>query len=460
MMNLSEYVENLRGKKIGVLGLGENNRPLIDFLGSCGCDVTACGRPTRDQIPRYAAHLEALGVKLKLGPDFLENLEFDILFRAPSLMLYDSRLQKARERGSIVTSEMEAFLSLCPCKVIGVTGSDGKTTTSNMIARLLQASGYQVHLGGNNGHPLFCDLPKMSPDDIAVVEMSSFHLHSIYCCPDIAVITNITPNHLDVHKDYQDYIDSKRFVFLHQTGDCRLILNQEDEQTPSFAQAARARIAYFSAKAKPENGAFLQDGILYRVSGGVERAVVHASEVRIPGEHNIMNFLAAFSATEGLVSDEICARIAQTFPGVEHRLETVRILQGVTYINDSIATSPSRTIAGLKAMKTRPIVIAGGHDKHVPYDELGTALCQYAKAVVLVGDTATKIRNAIEDSPCYDADRLPIVMADDFRKAVITAKAFAEAGDIVLLSPASSSHGLFQNYIVRGRAFKSIIMNL
>ena len=459
-MTLSEYADSLRGKTIAVIGIGVSNRPLIELLLSHGCDVTACDLRTREQMGEEAARLEELGAKLKLGPDYLEGLDQDILFRTPGLMPFEEHLEAAKARGGVLTSEMEAFLSLCPCRVIAVTGSDGKTTTSTIIAELLKAAGFRVHLGGNIGNPLLCEIPDIRPGDIAVLELSSFQLHSMYCCPDIAVVTNISPNHLDKHKDFQDYIDAKREILLHQTPDCRLILNADDAHTPYYEGFARAHISRFSDRQTLEEGAFVRDGVLVRKGGGEERAVLPVSEIRLPGEHNVLNYLAAFAATEGLVPDAVCAEVARRFAGVEHRLEIVRTLHGVTYINDSIGSSPTRTIAGLRAMRTKPIVIAGGYDKLIPFDELGDALCEYAKAVFLTGDTAEKIRAAILQSPRYEASGLPVTMEADFRAAVLAAAQAAGEGDIVLFSPACASFDHFKNFAERGRFYKSIIMEL
>ena len=459
-MTLDEYVEGIKGKRIAVLGIGVSNVPLIELLCAHGCDVTACDMRTREQMEGEAERLEALGAKLKLGPDYLEGLDHDILFRTPGLMPFDPHLEAAKAHGSLLTSEMEVFLALCPCKVIAITGSDGKTTTSTIIAELLKASDYRVHLGGNIGNPLLCEIPDMRPDDIVVLELSSFQLHSMHCSPDIAVITNLTPNHLDKHKDFQDYIDAKREILINQTESSRLILNADDAHTPYYESFARAHVSHFSDRQLISEGAYLKNGVLTRVSGGEERPILPKSEIRIPGEHNVLNYLTAFATTEGLVPDEICAKIAREFAGVEHRLEIVRTFHGITYINDSIGSSPTRTIAGLRAMRVKPIVIAGGYDKQIPFDELGDALCEYAKAVFLTGDTSEKIRDAITASEHYADSDLIIEMDDEFKTAVLHASHAARNGDIVLFSPACASFDHFKNFAERGRYFKSIIMDL
>ncbi len=459
-MTLDEYVEGLKGKRIAVIGIGVSNEPLLELLLRHGCDVTACDMRSREEMGEEGARLESLGAKLRLGPDYLEDLDQDILFRTPGLMPFDGHLQAAEARGARLTSEMEVFMSLCPCRIIAVTGSDGKTTTSTIISELLKAAGFRVHLGGNIGHPLLCEIPDIRKDDVAVLELSSFQLHSMHCSPDIAVVTNISPNHLDKHRDFQDYIDAKREILCNQREDSLLVLNADDAHTPYYERFAKGTVRYFSDRKTLPDGAFLRGGMLMRSRGGRESAILPADEIRIPGEHNVLNYLTAFAATGELVPDEVCADVARSFRGVEHRLETVRVLRGVTYINDSIGSSPTRTIAGLRAMRSKPLVIAGGYDKQIPFEELGDALCQYAKAVFLTGDTAEKIRRAVVDSPYYGTSGITVEMEPDFRSAVLRTAEAAGEGDIVLFSPACASFDHFKNFAERGRFFKSIIMEL
>ena len=459
-MTLNEYIDSISSMRIGIIGIGVSNLPLIELLLEHGCDVTARDARTLEQMGADGERLLSMGAKLVLGADYLEGITEDIVFRTPGLMPFDSHLEAAKAAGSIITSEMEVFLSLCPCPIIAVTGSDGKTTTTTIISELLKAANYTVHLGGNIGHPLLCETPEIKKDHIAVLELSSFQLHSMYCTPDVAVITNLTPNHLDKHKDFQDYIDAKRSIYINQKQGARLVLNADDEHSEYYASFSKNAPVYFSDKHSVENGSILKDGVLCRVHDGVLTPVVRADEIVIPGEHNVQNYLAAFAAVEGLVSDEICAEIAKSFKGVEHRLEQVRIMRGVTYINDSIGTSPTRTAAGLHALKTKPIVIAGGYDKHIPFDSLGDELCLNAKAVFLTGATAEKINEAIINSAYYENSGLDVVIIDDFKETVYAAAAYAKDGDIVLLSPACAAFDKFKNFAERGRYFKSIVMEM
>lgn len=458
-MTLHTYIESIKSKKIGVIGVGVSNMPLIEKLLSYGCDVTACDKRTEKELGEDYTKLKAMGAKFNLGESYLENLDFDIVFRTPGLMPFDEHLENVRKRGGIVTSEMEVFFALCPCRIISVTGSDGKTTTTTIISELLKAEGYNVHLGGNIGRPLLCDVDSMSPEDFAVLELSSFQLHSMNCKPNVAVITNISPNHLDKHKDYQDYIDAKSSIFLRQDENDRLVLNHENEYSEYYRKQAKSAVSYFSRVFKPENGVYSDDKSIYRVHDGRQEAVMKIEDVKLPGTHNLENYMAAFAATEGLVSDETCISVARNFNGVEHRLERVREKDGVVYINDSIGTSPSRTAAGLHALKVKPILIAGGYDKHIPFDTLGDEICQNVKALYLTGATADKISDAVRASKYYTDDFKMIVM-DDFKETVLAASKAAESGDIVLLSPACAAFDKFKNFMERGKYFKQIVMEL
>ena len=459
-MTLSEYINTIRDKKIAVIGIGISNEPLIRLLAFEGCNVTACDKRDFEKLGAKALELISMGVKLKLGETYLDDLDYDIIFRTPGLMPFDEHLASAKEKGSIITSEMELFFALCPCPIFAVTGSDGKTTTTTIISELLKKAGYNIHLGGNIGKPLLCELPFFKKDDIAVLELSSFQLHSMPCRPNVAVITNISPNHLDKHKDYQDYIDAKKSIYLNQHEDDLLVLNLDDEHTPEFLSSAKSRVKFFSFDSAPENGTFYDEGNIYRIHNGEKAFLMNAGDILIPGDHNIKNYLAAFAATEGYVSDDICISTAKSFAGVEHRLETVRVLNGVRYINDSIGSSPSRTIAGLHALKTKPIIIVGGYDKKIPFDTLGDELCKGAKKVIFTGATADKIKEAVLNSALYPESGLLLESVPDFKEAVLAASASAHDGDIVLLSPACASFDHFANFEERGNYFKNIVMEL
>ena len=459
-MTLENYVESIRDQSIGVIGIGVSNEPLITMLLSSGCHVTACDKRTREEMGDEADKLLALGAELRLGEEYLENLDFDLIFRTPGLMPFEEHLERARQKGSVITSEMEVFFQTCPCRIFAVTGSDGKTTTTTIISELLKAAGFTVHLGGNIGKPLLCETPLMKREDIAVLELSSFQLHSMACRPSVSVITNISPNHLDKHKDYEDYVDAKKSIYRQQKESDVLVLNADDERTAEFASEAHSQIRLFSMSREVPAGVFRKDGMILRAENGVYTPMMREEDILLPGVHNCMNYMAAFAATADLVPDAVCRKVAMTFKGVEHRLETVRVRRGVPYINDSIGTSPTRTIAGLHALKTKPIVIAGGYDKHIPFDTLGDELCLCAKAVLVTGATADKIASAVKASPHFVSSGLVLKKIDGFDQAVAEAVSMSTEGDIVLLSPACAAFDAFKNFAERGRHFKKLVMEL
>lgn len=459
-MTLYEYIYSIRERSIAVLGIGVSNLPLIELLLSHGCDVTACDRRSMEQLGDTGRKLQSLGAKFRLGESYLENLKEDLIFRTPGLMPFDEHLVAAVEQGSILTSEMEVFFSLCPCRIFAVTGSDGKTTTTTLISELLKAAGHRVHLGGNIGTPLLCKLPEMEKDDFVVLELSSFQLHSMQCRPNVAVMTNLSPNHLDKHKDFQDYIDAKAWIFRNQQPEDRLILNADDPHTSYYAAQAPGRISYFSDRSPLQNGCVYKDGVISLVKNGIAKPVMLADEIRIPGQHNVQNMLAAFEAVRDYVTPEICREVAMAFPGVPHRLEEIRQLNGVTYINDSIASSPTRTIAGLHALKVKPIVIAGGYDKHLPFDSLGEEFCGRAKVVILTGDTSEKIASSISAAKKKTHSDLPVYQVGSLKEAVTLAADIASSGDIVILSPACASFDRFRNFEERGNTFRQYVLEL
>ena len=444
-MNLTDYINSIRNKSVGVIGCGVSNEPLIRLLLAEGIDLTVYDKSSFEELGQKALEMITLGAKLKLGENYLEGINQDIIFRTPGVMPFEKNLVYAKENGSLITSEIELFFKVCPCRTIAVTGSDGKTTTSSIISELLSEAGYTVHLGGNIGKPLLCETPFMKTDDIAVLELSSFQLHSMYCQPDISVITNISPNHLDKHIDYEDYISSKKQIFLNQNNDGILVLNADDPIVSSFPGNV-----FFSMKQRT-NGTYLEQNYIYRFG----RKLMDSSDINLPGEHNIANFLAAFAATESLVDDEICIKVAKEFNGVEHRLEKVRVLNGVTFINDSIGSSPTRTICGLKSMLRKPVIILGGYDKLIPFDDLAEAVAEYAKFAVLTGDTANKISEALNTAGFND-----YILIDDFDDAVRKAYSYSKSGDIVLFSPACASFDHFKNFMERGNHFKKLVMEL
>ncbi len=458
-MTLSEYINTLRGKKIAVLGIGISNKPLIQMLLERGCDVTACDKATRDRLGETADHLERAGARLRLGEEYLKGLEADVIFRTPGLRPDLPELLEAVSKGAVLTSEMEAFFDVCPCPIIAVTGSEGKTTTATIIARLLEAEGRTVHLGGNIGTPLLTRADSMTRDDLVVLELSSFQLMTMKKSPAVAVVTNMTPNHLDVHRDMAEYIDAKRNILRYQNPGDTAVLNADNEITQGFADIARGGLLFFSHAGPVKDGVYLDAGVIYDARGGEAEPVMNAGDIFLRGLHNTDNFMAAFAAVRGLARHETMRRVAMEFRGVAHRCEFVRTLKGVTYYNDSIATSQTPTIAGLRAFDKKVILIAGGKDKGVPYDEIGPVIVEKVKTLVLTGPTSEQIRRAVLSAPAYRGSP-DIIIKDDFREAVLAAHAAAEEGDIVFFSPASTSFDRFRNFEERGNTFKEIVNSL
>ena len=448
-----EYFTSLKGQKIAVLGLGVSNRPLVRLLLGFGCDVTGCDRTLREKVDAEVLELESLGCKLRLGENYLDGVEADLVFRTPGMHPGNPAIEAMRCRGAKITSEMDVFFRLCPCTVLAVTGSDGKTTTTTFISELLKAEGKTVWLGGNIGTPLLSSVPQMKETDYAVVELSSFQLMDMTHSPHVAVVTNLAPNHLDVHKDMDEYVDAKKNLFRFQSADDRLILNADNEITAEFR--GNGAVSWFSRQKKVE-GVWTENGVIYRG----DRAILEIKDILLPGVHNIENYMAAIAAVEGLVSDESVTHVAKTFGGVEHRIELVRVKDGVRFYNDSIASSPSRTIAGLRSFPEKVILIAGGYDKQIPYDVLGPEICSHVKTLVLGGATGPKIRMAVEQAAEYAPGCPEIVECSDFTSAVLAAAKLAKSGDVVLMSPASAAFDQFKNFMVRGEYFKKLVMEL
>ena len=447
-----EYFSSLKDKKIAVLGLGVSNRPLVRLLLEFGCDVIGCDKTPREKLDDEVLALEKAGCKLHVGETYLDGVEADIVFRTPGMHPSNPAIEALRARGAEVTSEMEVFFEVCPCTLLAVTGSDGKTTTTTLVSEMLKAAGKTVWLGGNIGTPLLPLVREMKETDYAVVELSSFQLMDMKRSPARAVITNLAPNHLDIHKDMAEYIEAKTNIFRYQDERGLLILNADNAITSGFRGNGTTR--FFSRQ--KEADVCVTDGVICRHG----EKVLPVGDILIPGVHNVENYMAAIAMVEGLVDDETIRHVARTFGGVEHRIELVRVKDGVKFYNDSIASSPSRTIAGLRSFPEKVILIAGGYDKHIPYDVLGPEICKHVKKLFLGGATGEKIRQAVISCPEYDSQKLEIMDCGSFEPAVRAAAAAAEAGDVVLMSPASAAFDQFKNFMVRGEYYKKLVKEL
>ena len=457
---ISAFFASVKGKTVAFCGIGGSNLPLIRMFADKGAIVTARDRRSAEALGETAVLLSNLGVNLVLGDAYLSDLTEDIIFRTPGMKYGLPELTAARARGAVVTSEMEVFFDLCPCKIYAVTGSDGKTTTTSIIAELLRAAGKTVHLGGNIGRPLLPDIETIAPDDVAVVELSSFQLISMRKSPDVAVVTNLSPNHLDVHGSMEEYIDAKKNILAHQGAFGRTVLNADNAITRGFADSVRGERMFFSRLEPCAYGVFLRaDGWIVHAPSGTE--ILRAEEIKIPGLHNIENYLAAIAAVWGTVSPEIIRSVARTFGGVPHRAELVRVLDGVSYYNDSIGTSPTRTIRGtLSLYPEKIILIAGGYDKKIPFDPLGPAVVEHVKLLILMGATAPKIEAAVKAAAGYRDGNPAILHAASMEEAVSLAHQHAQPGDVVSLSPACASFDLYPNFEARGNHFKQLVQAL
>ncbi|MGN0592974.1 MAG: UDP-N-acetylmuramoyl-L-alanine--D-glutamate ligase [Ruminococcus sp.] len=462
MKQISRFFEEMQQKKVAFIGVGVTNTDIIRLFLKKGIRITLLDRKQPEQLGDLYEELKAAGVSFRLGDAYLENLtDFDVIFRSPGMYFHHPKLTEARRNGVAVTTEMEVFFELCPCKIYAVTGSDGKTTTTTLISEFLQASGITVHKGGNIGRALLPMIEEIQETDAAVVELSSFQLLSMRQSPDVAVITNIAPNHLDVHGTMEEYIAAKVNLIAHQNAFSKTVLNLDNALTNGLSDQVRGTLVKFSRNAVPERGAFLrEDGMLCYTDKGVVTPVVHMDEIRIPGMHNVENYLTAISAVWGEVSVPTIVHIAKTFGGVEHRIEFVRELDGVKWYNDSIATSPSRVLAGLKSFHQKLIVIMGGYDKKIPFEPMAETVCEKVKVMILMGVTAPKIEAAVTGCSAYKEGNPVIVHASSMEDAVAKAYEIAEKGDVVTLSPACASFDLYPNFEARGNHYKRLVKEL
>ena len=463
MLPIKHLEQLIKGKKVAFIGAGVSHKRCIEQFVELGAVVTLCDqKPTLESFGEYADTLRRLNVRLSLGEHYTDGFTGqDIIMRTPGYEYFKPELQAALAAGALVTSEVELFFEFCPCEIVAVTGSDGKTTTTTLISEMFKAAGRKVLLGGNIGFALLPRLAEVEPQDVAVVELSSFQLISMRRSPKVAVVTNVTPNHLDHHKDMQEYIDAKRNILLWQEPPCRTVLGFENEISRGMAADCKGERVWFTRLHETDNGAFLRnDDVLCYAENGVVTEILPRSNVKLRGLHNVENLLAACAAVWGRVPLEFMRQVGSTFTGVEHRIEPVRMLDGVMWYNDSIATSPTRTIAGLRSFDQKLILIAGGYDKHIPYEPLAPEILVHVKILVLMGATGPRIEAALRALPDFSEDKVQILYAADMKDAVAQARAAAKPGDIVTLSPASASFDCYPNFEVRGREYKEIVRGL
>lgn len=457
---LEEFKNRVRGKKAAVLGIGISNTPLIKYLAHLGAKITAFDGASREKLTGRLKELEGYDIEYRLGDNYLEGLSgFDIIFKTPSMRPDIPQLIAAGRNGAEITSEMDLFMDLCPARIFGVTGSDGKTTTTTVIYEILKQQGYKCWLGGNIGTPLLDRIEEIGKDDMVVLELSSFQLMTAKHSPDVAVITNISPNHLDIHKSMDEYVDAKKNIFRHQGKNDLLVLNKDNNASRKLADETQSRVLFFSAAEEVGEGTFiLENSIAWKDSKGT-RKLVDIDKILVPGRHNVENMLAAAAATAMFTDTDTIKTAIENFRGVEHRMESVREINGIRFINDSIATSPTRTIAGLESFNEKVILIAGGKDKKNDYSELGKTIAQKVKCLVLIGETADSIEKAYYNEVKRSGltQETVVIKCANLEDAVVTAYLHAKSGDVVILSPASTSFDMYANFEEKGRHFKKLV---
>lgn len=466
-----QLLDRIKNSCCAVLGFGVSNRPLLAFLLQLGTkQIAVHDKKSVGELGDEAKQLADQGVTFVTGEDYLSEIDADVIFRSPGIRDDHAGIARAVENGAWLTSEMELFFALTPATVIGITGSDGKTTTTTLCAKILEAeysnTDRRVYLGGNIGEPLLPYVEQMTEQDFAVVELSSFQLKTFRQSPCRAVITNLSPNHLDWHTDMEEYIESK-FNICRYPELTRLITNAENETTVKLADRIGANVTFFSSRrcdyreicgdVPGRKAVFERDGEIVLSDGTIERVILKTADIKLIGRHNVENYMAAIGMLDGWVSAESVRKVARTFGGVAHRMEFVRTLDGVWFYNSSIDSSPTRTAAALTMVDRKPIVICGGYDKQIPFAPLGKTLCERAKGVVLTGATAGVIRDAIENAEGYAESGLSVVTCPVFEDAVNAARQMANEGDIVILSPACASFDAFRNFEERGNVFKDIV---
>ena len=459
---LIEFNNYLNGKKVAIIGLGVSNLPLLKYMNNQNAKITIFDEKEKEDIPRKLLEkLDKYGADAFFGKNCLENLKnYDIIFRSPSCLPTREALVLEEQRGAIITTEIEMLMKLAPCQIIGVTGSDGKTTTTSLIYSILKRQGYNTYLGGNIGKPLFTKLEEIKPEDKLVLELSSFQLMGMTVSPNISVITNITPNHLNIHKDYNEYIEAKKTIFKYQKENDYLVLNYDNEITRNCGKETTSKTTYFSSKEKLDNGFIVDNKIIKRCNDGIRKHILDTKDILLRGNHNFENICAALAATENLVDEEIAVEAVKEFRAVEHRLEFIREIDGVKWYNDSVSSSPTRTIAGLNSFDEDIVLIAGGYDKNLDYTPLAKPILEKVKTLILIGATSSKIFDAVKDEEEKERKDISIYMCENLQETVNLAKSYSKKGEVVLFSPASASFDMFKNFAERGNKFKDLVNNL
>lgn len=461
---LEEFNKFIEGKKVAIIGIGVSNVPLLDYFYEKNAIVTVFDNRNIEQIDsNIIGKMEQYHFECFFGENNLKHLKgFNIIFRSPSCMPFIKEIEEEVKRGAILTSEIEMVLKLTPAKTIGVTGTEGKTTTTSLIYEILKKAGKKCFLGGNIGKPIFTQIKDMKPEDIVILEMSSFQLMNIDISPNVALVTNLYPDHLNVHRSYEEYQEAKKNIFKYQDENGLVVLNNDNDITLSFAKEANGKVIFFSSKAKLQDGYIYDntDGNIKYCKDGIRRHLVNKNEIKLRGIHNYENVCAALAVTSNFVDIETAINAIKEFNGVEHRLEFVKEIDGVKYYNDSIGTSPASTIAGLNAFDENIILLAGGSDKGLDYKEVGKAIAKKVGTLILCGPTSPKIEKETKNALINIGKTIQIYHTNNLEESVKLAKEKSKPGDIVLLSPASASFDAFKNFAERGEKFKEFVKNL
>ena len=461
---LEEFNNQIKNKRVAIIGLGVSNIPLLDYFYTHNASVVAFDNTPKEKMDiEIIKKLEDYNMTYYFGDNNLEHLVgFDYIFRSPSCRPDLPEILQEVEKGAILTSEIEKVIELTPSTVIGVTGSDGKTTTTTLIYKILEANGYKCFLGGNIGIPLFTKISEMKPEDMVVLELSSFQLMNMKVSPKVSVVTNISPNHLNVHKDYEEYIESKKNIFLNQDENGVLVINADNDITKEFYKQAKGKVRFFSSRQTLDNGVIFDraDNVIKVCEDGIRKHLVKQKNMKLRGIHNCENACAAICATLDYSKEDITRDTIENFPGVEHRIEYIRTINDVEWYNDSIGTSPTRTIAGLNSFDEKIVLIAGGYDKHLDYMPIAKPILDNVSKLILVGQTADKIERAVKEAEEEESKKIKIYRCNTLQETVNTAKEIAEKGEVVLFSPASASFDMFKNFAERGDKFKELVNNL
>lgn len=456
---LNNFNNQLKGKKIAIIGAGVSNIPLIKYLYDLECKITLFDKNNLSNLSKEVKDLiDEYKPNLSLGTNYLEKLSgYDIIFRSPSFLPTNPYLIKEEEKGALITTEVEQVIRLAPCKVIGVTGSKGKTTTTTIINEILTKLGYHTFLGGNIGIPLFTKIKSMKKNDIVVLELSSFQLMNMKVSPNISLITNISPDHLDIHNSYEEYIDAKKCIFKNQTKNDVIILNKNDKIVKEMAKETISIVKYFGTN-KIKDSYYLKDNyIKYN-----DNIIIDTRKLILKGKHNYLNICAALNVINEItkIPNDKIENIVKKIRSVHHRLEFIREIDGIKWYNDSASTTPDKTLAGINSFQEKIVLIAGGYDKNISYEPLAIPILKKVSKLILFGDTKNKIYEAVMKEKKKNNYDIKIYVMDTLEEVIDVAYEVSQSGEVVLFSPASASFDMFKNAYQRGEKFIELVNKL